>query len=121
MTQTDLPFVSLACLMCLAACCVLALGEMRTRAFALKWDGMQWSLGDPKGTGFPAQVSIRPMLDLDQFVLLRWQGVDTNSAGWLAVQSDALQAWQWHALRCAIHTPVAGPLTVIPADPGVSR
>lgn len=100
------------------ACCCAALSAMRTRAFRLIWTGTHWFLADSIEAELLSQGSVQRMLDLDQFALLRWQGVDAKAGRWLALQRNAMDAWQWHALRCAIYAPVRDDVTRAPAALG---
>ena len=102
----------------MAACCYAALSQIRACAFHLMWTGTHWFLGDATEADSLAQGSVQRMLDLDQFVLLRWQGVDAKAGRWLALQRNAMEAWQWHALRCAIYAPLSDDRARAPAAVG---
>jgi hypothetical protein len=64
----------------------------------LRWDGRAWSLL-PAGSSSPEEGGVRVMIDLDAWMLLRFDGA--GRARWLPLSRAAHRA-QWHGLRCAL-------------------
>jgi len=85
-------------------------GLWRRPALGLRWDGEAWSLSDLRDPGSEVVGRLQAMIDLGSFLLLRFrpdagQGVST-SARWIPLGRAGLER-DWHAIRCAVHGPVA--------------
>ena len=80
----------------------------RVRPVSLRWDGQLWHLGPPASAGHePRTGALRVLVDLGPWMLLRFVPADSTwrrGAIWLPVQRRGLES-QWHALRCAVHSP----------------
>ncbi len=83
----------------LLAVAVLAVSLCRLPVQPLRWDGLGWTLGAQPG-------ELHPAIDLGPWMLLRFTPAGQNRAHWLPLQRRGLEG-QWHALRCAIYSPVA--------------
>jgi hypothetical protein len=84
------------------------LGAARVLPVSLRWDGQCWHIGPPGSAGNePIAGALCVLIDLGPWMLLRFEPVDStwcNRATWLPVQRRGLET-QWHALRCAVHSP----------------
>ena len=88
----------------------LVLSLTRLPALGLRWDGRQWHLGAPEApadAAVPGNLTVA--IDLGTWMLLRFE--PAASAGrvaqsWIPVQRRGIES-QWHALRCAVHSPRA--------------
>ena len=92
----------------LLAAATLAL--WRTAPADLRWDGVCWHLARPGGEALPGMLTIA--IDLGPWMLLRFE--PANAAGrtstvWLPAQRRGIEP-QWHALRCAVHSPQPAPV-----------
>ena len=88
-------------LLCIGA----ALSLLRPVGGTLGWDGVAWTL-TPAGAG-PRPGTLAVALDLGWFVLVRFipVGARGRRAGrWIALGRRGLER-QWHAFRCAVHSP----------------
>ena len=74
----------------------------------LRWDAQCWHLGRADSVGDDAvQVDLSVAVDLGNWMLLRLlpaHGASARRTIWLPVQRRGMQT-QWHALRCAVHSP----------------
>ncbi len=89
----------------LSAVCALAallpvLQVAKHRPVDLRWDGQAWHLG--AATGDPVAGVLCVMLDLGEWMLLRFKPISSSASTWLPVQRRGLES-QWHALRCAVY------------------
>jgi hypothetical protein len=87
----------------------LALQLTRLQSCSLRWDGQAWYFGLAEQVGDETEHgSLTVMVDLGAWMLLRFAG-DHGSPGWsvtwLPVQRRGMEA-QWHALRCAVYSPI---------------
>lgn len=76
----------------------------------VRWDGADWWLEQADrcaagSTARPGRIAVR--LDLQRWLLLRWQATDGGAAHWLWADSAADPA-HWHVLRCALYSKVPG-------------
>jgi hypothetical protein len=116
----SLPAVVRACL-AIAALVLLLLGASaaRVRPVSVRWDGQLWHLGPPESSGHePESGDLRVVLDLGPWMLLRFGPAGStwrHRATWLPVQRRGLES-QWHALRCAVHSPRPQPGADVAAD-----
>ena len=73
----------------------------------LRWDGRSWQMNGADAAHEPHAGSLQVAIDLGIWMLLRFVA-DAPHEGrrvvWLPVQRRGLEA-QWHALRCAVHSP----------------
>jgi hypothetical protein len=89
---------------------------------SLRWDARCWHLGPVDGVGCePERGELSVAIDLGHWMLLRFtpaQAPAGRRPTWLPVQRAGLEA-QWHALRCALHSPrpAAGPDATPDATP----
>ena len=80
----------------------------RVEAMSLRWDGLAWhagAAGSAEADGVEGHVAV--VLDLGAWMLLRFTPAAPKSrrgVTWLPAQRRGLEA-QWHALRCAVHSP----------------
>lgn len=86
------------------AACAGALGgwraaRVRVRGGRLRWDGRTWSLL-ADGSSAPLDGTVDVALDLDGWMLLRFDGSDGRRRWWPL--SRRRHASRWHALRCAL-------------------
>jgi hypothetical protein len=83
----------------------------------LSWDGERWRLG---AAGAPLDElpcgTLRVMIDVGGFLLLRFEAEGARAMQWLPVQRSGLEA-SWHALRCAVYSPRPAASSVPPDDP----
>ena len=75
----------------------LAVSLWRVPAQSLRWDGKVWHLDTAPG-------ELKVAVDLGPWMLLLFTPQAPGRASWLPVQRRGLEV-QWHALRCAIHSP----------------
>ncbi|HWH80704.1 MAG TPA: hypothetical protein VNU71_00545 [Burkholderiaceae bacterium] len=75
--------------------------SLRLAPRELRWDGRVWHLG-PIG-GEPVVGALRVAIDAGAWMLVRFEAPGQRAA-WLPVQRRGLEP-QWHALRCAVHSP----------------
>ena len=100
---------------------VLASGAAvaRVRPVSLRWDGQLWHLGPPVSAGHePRAGALCVLIDLGPWMLLRFEPADSTwrrGATWLPAQRRGLES-QWHALRCAVHSPRPQPGADAAAD-----
>ncbi len=100
---------------------LLALGAAATRVrpVSLRWDGQLWHLGPAASAGHePHAGALRVVIDLGPWMLLRFEAADSSwrhRATWLPAQRLGLEV-QWHALRCAVHSPRPQPGADVAAD-----
>jgi hypothetical protein len=89
----------------------------RTRPTDLRWDGLAWHLvpvGDAAMSG-----ELRVAIDLGPWMLLRFTPALPEAyprTVWLPVQRRGLEA-DWHALRCAVYSPLPAPADAAPVEP----
>lgn len=80
---------------------------LRTPVVRLQWDRQIWRL-QTMGTsaaGEPAEGSIAVMLDLGNWMLLRFHPSDKRlRSSWIPAELAGLER-DWHALRCAVYSP----------------
>jgi hypothetical protein len=89
----------------LAALAAAALTLWRTAPTDLRWDGACWHLKRPGSVALSGSISVT--LDLGQWMLLRFApalGKGPIAVIWLPAQRRGIET-QWHALRCAVHSP----------------
>jgi len=93
--------VSSALTMLVAAAMVLtfalAVSLWRVRPQRLHWNGQAWHVDEVPGELLVA-------IDLGPWMLLRFLPDGQRRVRWLPVQRRGLES-QWHALRCAVHSP----------------
>jgi hypothetical protein len=94
-------------LLALAALAVAARALWRIAPADLRWDGLVWHLARPNRDALQGTLSVA--IDLGSWMLLRFApssgtGARATAAIWLPVQRRGIEA-QWHALRCAVHSP----------------
>jgi hypothetical protein len=105
----------------LVAFAVLGLGACASRVqpVSLRWDGQLWHLGPPASAGHePRSGELRVLIDLGPWMLLRFEPAAStwrHRATWLPAQRRGLES-QWHALRCAAHSPRPQPGADVSAD-----
>ena len=91
----------------------------RVQPVSLRWDEQHWHLGPPASAGHePRSGALRVLIDLGPWMLLRFEPADSTwcrGATWLPVQRRGLES-QWHALRCAVHSPRPQPGADAAAD-----
>ena len=75
----------------------LAVSLWRVPPRRLHWNGQAWHVDEVPGELLVA-------IDLGQWMLLRFVPHGQRRARWLPVQRRGLEP-QWHALRCAVHSP----------------
>ncbi len=97
--------VSIVAILVMPVMAALAASLVRTPAVDLRWDGRMWHLGPPSGQPLSGDLSVA--LDLGSWMLLRFSPTAPEArprTTWLPVQRRGLES-QWHALRCAVHSP----------------
>jgi hypothetical protein len=82
-----------------AACSVgLGISLCRIPPLNLRWDGVNWHLGDVPG-------ELRAIIDLGPWMLLRFIAAEKRSTStWVPAQRRGLEL-QWHAFRCSVYSP----------------
>ena len=86
------------------AAAALSLFATRRAPQRLGWDGEGWQLATAVApAGEPLAGTLRAMIDLDGFLLLRFEAADSRAVHWLPVQRRGHEA-AWHALRCAVYS-----------------
>ena len=98
----------------------LAASLWRQPSARLRWDRLAWTVGSPAGA---ADVSGRMEIavDLGSFLLLRFTPAGRSAPSavrWIPVGRAGLEH-DWHAFRCAVHSPqqAAGPAAADPRQP----
>lgn len=95
------------------------LASARVQPVSLRWDGQLWHLGPPASVGHePRAGALRVLVDLGPWMLLRFEPAYStwrHRSIWLPVQRLGLES-QWHALRCAVHSPRPRPGADLAAD-----
>ena len=92
---------------------VAALSAAAPFDVSLRWTGSAWVLGRPASLESDTRVgTLTVAVDLGNWMLLRFvdDAVRARTA-WLPVQRHGLEG-DWHALRCAVHSPP--PLPQVP-------
>jgi hypothetical protein len=91
---------------------VVTASLVAVKPVSLRWDGRDWHLGAPNLAGHePVAGVLRMSVDLGAWMLLRFEPASAGAVVrpvWLPAQRRGLET-QWHALRCAIHSPRAAP------------
>ena len=93
-----------------AAFVVMVVALMKMPAVSLRWDGQLWhlgALGAATDDAVPGELAVA--IDLGSWMLLHFRPVEPRRrvlVNWLPVQRRGIEA-QWHALRCAVHSPRA--------------
>ena len=85
----------------------LAASLWRQPVVHLRWDGVSWTLASGANAGAELPGRLEVAIDLGSFLLLRFlpAGGSTPAAGrWIPVGRAGLER-EWHALRCAVHSP----------------
>ena len=80
---------------------VLALSSLRLAPCRLVWDGRTWRL--VRGNDEPSAGTPQLAIDVGAWMLVRFEAPGRRAA-WLPLQRAGLEA-DWHALRCALHSP----------------
>ena len=76
----------------------------------LRWDGVGWTIAPAVGTAPERPGRLEVAIDLGSFLLLRFvpvAGAASAAVRWIPVGRAGLER-EWHALRCAVHSPAAG-------------
>ena len=112
------PWVRLGVAAAALATVALAVSLWRLPAVRLSWDGSQWSLApvDRQAAAVPGRLDVA--VDLGSFLLLRFVPAGRSglvASRWIPVGRAGLEP-QWHAFRCAVHSPSA-PAGLLAADP----
>ena len=87
----------------------LAASLWRQRPVRLRWDGVAWAMAPAADLGAERTCRLEVALDLGSFLLLRFlpaAGAGRVGARWIPVGRAGLER-EWHAFRCAVHSPVA--------------
>jgi hypothetical protein len=79
-----------------------ALARRRPRWAQLRWDGRVWSLVDP-ASGASESGRTLAAIDLDAWMLLRFDGDSEGTRRWIAL-SRSTHCASWHAVRCALYS-----------------
>ena len=88
----------------------LVMALMKVPASSLRWDGQAWHLGALDAAAdeaVPGELAVA--IDLGSWMLLHFRPLEPRRhvpMNWLPVQRRGIEA-QWHALRCAVHSPRA--------------
>ena len=84
----------------------------------LSWDGERWRVGLAAADFDEAPAgTLRVMLDLGIFLLLRFEPDDNaHAVEWLPAQRRGHEA-SWHALRCAVYSSRPAAASAPPDDP----
>ncbi|MEO7152274.1 MAG: hypothetical protein ABIX46_11275 [Burkholderiaceae bacterium] len=105
----------------LALACLGCAASARGRSVSLAWDGRAWHLGPPGAAPDERRTGrVRVRLDLGVWMLLQFRpdaGMRSSASVWLPVQRGAAAA-PWHALRCAVFSPLAPGVADPPHDGG---
>jgi hypothetical protein len=94
----------------IAAVAWLMRGLTRLAPLGLRWDGQCWHLaasGPAAQEAVPGDLTVA--IDLGVWMLLRFEPAASArraAPSWIPVQRRGIES-QWHALRCAVHSPRA--------------
>jgi hypothetical protein len=88
----------------------LATSLWRQRPVRLRWDGFAWTIAAAAGAGLELPGRLEVAIDLGSFLLLRFlpaPGAGFAAVRWIPVGRAGLEG-DWHAFRCAVHSPAPG-------------
>jgi len=98
----------------------LAASLWRQRPVRLRWDGFAWTIAPADGAAPERPGRLEVAIDLGSFLLLRFlppAGAGGLAVRWIPVGRAGLER-EWHAFRCAVHSPApAGAGAAEPAEP----
>jgi len=85
----------------------LAVSLWRQAPVRLRWDGLAWAMAPAADSGAERPGRLEVAIDLGSFLLLRFLPAQAGRAGgrWIPVGRAGLES-EWHAFRCAVHSPV---------------
>ena len=89
------------------ACLGLAASLWRQPPVRLRWDGVGWAMAPADDLGAERPGRLEVAIDLGSFLLLRFlpaAGALPSAVRWLPVGRAGLEH-EWHAFRCAVHSP----------------
>ena len=85
----------------------LAASLWRQTVVRLHWDGLGWSVAPAAGVGTEVPGRMELAIDLGSFLLLRFRPAGSSGPAavrWIPVERAGLEH-EWHAFRCAVHSP----------------
>ena len=97
----------------------LAVSLWRQPAVRLRWDGLAWTIAEEAGSGPEVPGRMALAIDLGTFLLLRFHPTGRSgpaSIRWIPVGRAGLEH-EWHAFRCAVHSPQPVPGRPPAAEP----
>ena len=86
----------------------LAASLWRQPPVRLRWDGVAWAMASAADLGTERSGRLEVAIDLGSFLLLRFlpaAGAPRAAVRWIPVGRAGLER-EWHASRCAVHSPV---------------
>jgi hypothetical protein len=87
----------------------LAASLWRQRPVRLRWDGFVWTMAPAFDLAAERPGRLEVAIDLGSFLLLRFlpaAGARPAAVRWIPVGRAGLER-DWHAFRCAVHSPVS--------------
>ena len=97
----------------------LALSLWRQPVVRLRWDGVSWTVAAAAGEGQEVPGRMDLAIDLGSFLLLRFRPAGRSGPAavrWIPVDRTGLEQ-EWHAFRCAVHSPQPVPGRPAAAEP----
>ena len=97
----------------------LAASLWRQPSVRLRWDGLAWTVAEAAGMGPELPGRMELAIDLGSFLLLRFHPAGRSgpvAVRWIPVGRAGLEH-EWHAFRCAVHSPQAAPGRPLAAEP----
>ena len=89
----------------------LAASLWRQPVVRLRWDGLGWTVAAAAGEGPEVPGRMEVAIDLGSFLLLRFRPDGSSGPAavrWIPVGRSGLEH-EWHAFRCAVHSPQPAP------------
>ena len=89
----------------------LAASLWRQPVLRLHWDGAGWTVAAASGVGREVPGRMELAIDLGSFLLLRFRPAgssEPSAVRWIPVGRIGLEH-EWHAFRCAVHSPQPSP------------
>ena len=107
----ELAWVRVGVAVAAIATVALAASLWRQSAVRLRWDGLAWTVAAAAGSGPEEPGRMELAIDLGSFLLLRFRPAGRSgptAVRWSPVGRAGLER-EWHAFRCAVHSPQPAP------------